>query len=236
MSQEAKPPEAPTVTFTVKAGHVSNPQTLEVHAAEGDLKPWDLDSKLRVVKGRQPRLDGKYKVTGRAKYTYDINMPGMLWAKMVRASVPAGQIVKIDMSKAEALPGVKTVWTTDSRSVRFAGQDVAAVAAVSPEAAEDAARLVEVTYDEAAYLTDLEKDMADDAPQVYEPEKVPGPKDVPKKGNVVGPTSPRRGGNRGDVAKGFAEAAVTVEETYSVPVHTHSPLETHGVIAKWEGD
>jgi len=56
--QEQKPPEAPTVTFAVKAGHASKPQAMEVHAAEGDLKPWDLDSKLRVVKGRQPRLDG----------------------------------------------------------------------------------------------------------------------------------------------------------------------------------
>ena len=51
MAQEQKPPEVPTVTYTVKAGHATNPQTLEVHAAQGDLKPWDLDSKLRVVKG-----------------------------------------------------------------------------------------------------------------------------------------------------------------------------------------
>jgi len=234
--QEQKPPEGPTVTFSVKAGHASKPQTLEVHAAEGDLKPWDLDSKLRVVKGRQPRLDGRYKVTGRAKYTYDVNLPGMLWGRMIRASVPAGQIVKIDTSKAEALPGVKAVWTTDARTVRFAGQDVAAVAAVSPELAEDAARLVQVTYDEAPYVTDLEKAMEEGAPLVYEPDKMPGPKDVPRKGNVVGPTSPRRGGNRGDVEKGFAGAAATVEATYLVPTHTHSPLETHGVIAKWDGD
>ena len=160
----------------------------------------------------------------------------MLWAKMVRASVPAGQIVKIDTSKAEALPGVKAVWTSEGRSVRFAGQDVAAVAAVWPEVAEDAARLVQVTYDEAPFVTDLEKAMADDAPLVYEPDKVPGPKDVPRKGNVVGPSSPRRGGNRGDVEKGFTEAAVTVQQTYSIPTHTHSPLETHGVIARWDGD
>ena len=236
MAQEQKPPEVPTVTYTVKAGHASNPQTLEVHAAQGDLKPWDLDSKLRVVKGRQPRLDGKYKVTGRAKYTFDISMPGLLWGKMIRTTVPAGQIVKIDTSKAEALPGVKAVWTSDARAVRFAGQDVAAVAAVSPEVAEDAARLVQVTYDESSFVTDLEKAMADDAPLVYEPDKIPGPKDIPRKGNVVGPKPPGRGGSRGDVDKGFADAAVTIQQTYSVPTHTHSPLETHGVIAKWDGD
>src|SRR5229473_2073926 len=236
MAQQTPTKEAPTVTFTVKAGIPGAPQALEVHAAEGDIKPWDLDSPLRIVKGRQTRLEGPQKVTGRAKYTFDISLPGMLWGRMVGASVPAAEIVKIDTSKAEALPGVKAVWTTESRTVRFAGQDVAAVAAVSPEVAEDAARLVQVTYDEAPFVTDLEKAMADDAPLVYEADKVPAPKDVPHKGNVVGPKPPGRGGSRGDVEKGFADAAVTVQATYSVPTHTHSPLETHGVIAKWDGD
>jgi xanthine dehydrogenase YagR molybdenum-binding subunit len=237
--QPPSPPPVPTVKHTAKVGHASSPQTLEVNIAEGDLKPWDLDSKLRIVKGRQPRLDGPAKVTGRAKYTFDINLPGMLWAKMIRATVPAGEIVKIDTAKAEALPGVKAVWTTEHRKVRFAGQDVAAVAATSPELAADAARLIEVTYDERPYVTDIHRAMEPDSPAVYEPAEMPGPKDSPKKGNVVGPTAPRRGGqalNRGDVEKGFAEAEATVEATYDVPVHTHAPLETHGVIAKWDGD
>jgi xanthine dehydrogenase YagR molybdenum-binding subunit len=219
MSQDASPkPPEPTVTYVVKVGHASAPQTLEVHAAEGDIKPWDLDSKLRVVKGRQPRLEGPLKVTGRAKYTFDISMPGMLWGKMVRASVPAAEIVKIDTSKAEKLPGVKAVWTTEARAVRFAGQDVAAVAAISPEVAEDAARLVEVTYDERPYVTDIQKAMEEGAPTVYNADQVPGSPKAPVKGNVVGPIVPRRGGQRGDVAKGLAEADVTVESTPSVPL------------------
>src|SRR5207245_11785358 len=89
MAQQEPPKETPSVTFKVKAGHASAPTTLEVHAAPGDLPPWDLDSKLRVVKGRQPRLDGPQKVTGRAKYTYDVTMPGMPWGQMIRATVPA---------------------------------------------------------------------------------------------------------------------------------------------------
>src|SRR5260221_971124 len=167
MTQEPPPtPPAPPSTYPVTAGHASAPQTLEVHAAEGDIKPWDLDSKLHVVKGRQPRLDGPLKVTGRAKYTFDISMPGMLWGKMVRASVPAAEIVKIDASKAEKLPGVKAVWTTEARAVRFAGQDVAAVAAISPEIAEDAVRLVEGTYHERPDVTDLQKTNEEGAPLV----------------------------------------------------------------------
>jgi len=86
------PPPVPTVKHTVKVGHASSPQTLEVNIAEGDLKPWDLDSKLRLVKGRHPRLDGPAKVTGRAKYTFDINLPGMdgyELAKRLREQDPA---------------------------------------------------------------------------------------------------------------------------------------------------
>ena len=235
MAQETKPKEEPSVAFTLKAGHASDPQPFEVHAEVGDLPPWDLDTKLRVVTGRYPRQDGPAKVTGAAKYTHDVNLPGMLWAKMVRAGIPAGDIVKVDTSKAEALAGVKAVWTTDSKTVRFAGQDIAAVAAVSPELAEDAARLVEVTYEERPFVTDLEKSMEDTAPPVYEEDKGPGPKEAPRRGNVVGPMV-SSGGSRGDLEKGFAEAGVTAEATYKIPVHTHSTLETHGVVAKWDGE
>src|SRR5512134_2375289 len=147
---------AGTNAFTVKVGPAQSPVTLEVHPAPGDLKPWDLHSRLRIVKGRHPRLEAPQKVTGQAKYTYDVNLPGMLWAKMVRAPIPAGKIVRIDTARAERLPGVKAVWTTDAKSVRFAGQDIAAVAAVTQEIAEDAARLVEVQYEVTPFVTDLD--------------------------------------------------------------------------------
>lgn len=228
--------EATLTPHRAKAGHASAPQSMEVKLTAGDLPPWDLDSRLRVVKGRQPRLEGPAKVTGKARYTLDVKLPGMLWARMVRASVPAAEIVRIDTSKAEALPGVKAVWTTESRVVRFAGQDLAAVAAISLEVAEDAARLVAVEYNEQPFVTDLDAAMDVGAPLVYRPDEAPGPKGVPRNGNVVGPITPRRGGSRGDVEKGFAEAEVTVEATYSVAVHTHAPLEPHCVVARWDGD
>ena len=113
--------ELPGAKFTVKAGHASAPKSLEVNAASGELPPWDLDSKLSVVKGRHPRLDGPQKVTGAAKYTFDIKLPGMLWGKMVRAAVPAAEILEIDTSKAAAHDGVRAVWTAPTRRVRFAG-------------------------------------------------------------------------------------------------------------------
>src|SRR6185436_6941619 len=244
MSQQSTPaptPQIPTVKMKAKAGFEGKPVEMDINPAEGDLKPWDLDTKFGVMKGRYPRIEGPLKVTGRAKYTYDIKLPGMLWGRMVGSKVPHAEVVKIDTSKAEALPGVKAVWTTESRTVRFAGQDVAAVAAVSPEVAEDAARLVRVTYDERPYVTELRAAMEPDAPLVYEMGQLPGDaedetKTLPRKGNVVGPNVPRRGGSRGDIDKGFAEAEVIAEATYYVPVHTHAPLESHGVLAQWDGD
>ncbi len=229
------PTPIPTVKMRAKAGFEGKPVEMDINPAVGDLKPWDLDTKFSVMKGRYPRLEGPLKVTGRAKYTYDIKLPGMLWGRMVGSSVPHAEVVKIDTSKAEALPGVKAVWTTESRTVRFAGQDVAAVAATTPEIALDAARLIEITYNEKPFITDLEKAMEAGAPPVYSPEQVPGNAQIPRNGNILGPqTAPRL--RRGDVVKGLAEADVSLEATYRVSVHTHAPLEPHGVIAQWEGD
>jgi xanthine dehydrogenase YagR molybdenum-binding subunit len=228
-------------TFEVKVGPADNPVPLTVHPAAGDLRPWDNESRLRIVKGRHARLEAPLKVTGRAKYTYDVTLPGMLWAKMVRAPIPAGRIVRIDTTKAERLPGVQAVWTTDAKQVRFAGQDIAAVAAVSQELAEDAARLVEVQYEATAFVTDLEEAMAPKAPLVYAGGQAPTPPGAPRNGNVIGPLPPptlggARGGSRGDIEKGFAEAETVHEATYRLAVHTHAVLETHGVVAHWEGD
>lgn len=216
-----------------KAGLPQAPTTLEVHPEDGDLKPWDLDSRAGFdqVGKRHPRVDGPLKVTGRAKYTYDIKLPGMLYGRMIGAAIPAGTIVAIDTAAAEALPGVRAVWKAASKTVRFAGQDVAAVAAVTPEIAADAARLVRVRYEAKPFTAELRDAMKPGAPQVFGDDQAPVGKDVPRRGNVFGP----RKGGRGDAAKGFAEADKTIERTYHLPVHTHACLETHGVVAAWEG-
>ncbi len=239
MAQEQKPKE-PSVRFTVKAGLPQAPQVREVEVAEGDLKPWDLDDLPRFAQigKRRPRFEAPLKVTGRARYTHDVKLPGMLYGRMIGAAIPAGEVVSIDTSQAEALPGVKAVWTADVKKIRFAGQDVAALAAVSPEIAEDAARLVKVVYQEKPFVHELRAAMKPDAPLVYTETESPAGKDVPQKGNVAGPSPapPGPGGNRGDAAKALAEADVVVERTYYVPVHTHCTLETHGVVASWEGE
>jgi xanthine dehydrogenase YagR molybdenum-binding subunit len=240
MAQEPQKPKEPTVSFEAKAGMPGHPQVMDVEVPEGDLKPWDLDSWAHFAQMGKPRtrMEAPLKVTGRAKYTYDVKLPGMLYGRMIGAAIPAGEVVSIDTSKAEALPGVKAVWTADSKVVRFAGQDVAAVAAVSPQIAEDAARLVAITYKEKPFTPELRAAMKPDAPAVFGPDESPAGKDVELKGNVAGPMNARRGrgGSRGDLDMGLAMADVLHEATYYCPVHTHSPLETHGVVASWEGD
>ena len=237
MAEETKAKE-PTVRFTVKAGLPQAPQVREVEVPQGDLKPWDLDSlgSFEQVGKRRPRFEGPLKVTGRAKYTFDVKLPGMLYGRMVGAPFPAGDILAVDTSKAEALPGVRAVWVADSKIVRFAGQDVAAVAAVSPEIAEDAARLVRIEFKEKPFTHELRAAMKADAAPVFAATESPVGKDLVLEGNVAGPAGGRRGEGRGDVDKGFAEADATIEATYYCPVHTHAPLETHGVVAAWEGD
>jgi len=235
MPQEQKPQE-PTANFTTKAGLPGSPQPLEVKPLATDIKPWDLDQlpKFEHMGKARSRTEGPLKVTGRAKYTYDIKLPGMLYGRMIGASVPAAEILEVDTSKAEALAGVKAVWVTDSRIVRFAGQDVAAVAATSPDIARDAARLVKVRYKERPFAGELREAMKPDAPGVFFLDRMPVPRDLPKTGNIAGPRVNRN--QRGDVDKGFAEAEVVHEGSYYCPVHTHAPLETHGVVASWEGD
>src|SRR5262249_19618756 len=77
----------------------------KVKVAEGAPRPWDLDSKFEVVGRKHPRVDGLAKASGRAKYTYDVNLPGMLYARLLRAPIAAGKLASIDVSAAKTLEG-----------------------------------------------------------------------------------------------------------------------------------
>jgi xanthine dehydrogenase YagR molybdenum-binding subunit len=193
---------------------------------------------------------------GKGKYTADVNLPGMLYARMVDATVPHGRIVSIDTSAAEKVPGVRAVHViehvygvaelrdpkleTPSRypMVRYAGQPVAGVAAISQQIANDAAALVKVQYDTMPFVVDRADARNDDAPMVFPgPADAAGsagggggPKGVPQKGNVHGPQQKKIG----DTDKGFSEADVIVEGEYFTQVQTHSALETHGFVVDWK--
>ena len=218
--------------------------------------PLPPNSELTYIGKPTVRYDGPAKAMGTAKYTADVHLPGMLYARMVDAAIPHGRIVSIDTSAAEQLPGVRAVYVIehvygvaelrdpkqDSPSrypvIRYAGQPIAGVAATSQEIANDAAKLVKVQYEAMPFVVDRTDARAKDAPLVFPGPADEagsaggggGPKGVPQTGNVHGPQRKQSG----DMEKGFAEADVIVESEYFTQVQTHSALETHGFVVDWK--
>src|SRR2546423_11369719 len=108
---------------------------------------WPAAEKRALLGKRVERIDGPVKATGTAKYSFDINRPGMLWAKLVTSPYARAEVVSVDLSAAQALPGVKVAWKDDNligKEVQYAGQIVAAVAATTEEIAKEAAGRVKV--------------------------------------------------------------------------------------------
>ena len=217
--------------------------------------PWDATTKLRVVGTSVPRVDAQAKVTGQAKYTRDIKLPGMLYGVIVRSPYAAAKIQSIDTSQAERLPGVRAVHVLDRSQVRFQGHEVAAIAADSQDQAEDAARAVQVSYKPGPFVVSFETAMQADAPVVMEGGRKQGGGKVHRpngiwpvayawadegptqSGNIFGPsTRSLFGSNRGDVPHAMQIADAVIEQDFATPVQTHSCLETHAAVAYWESD
>src|SRR5688500_7802722 len=78
------------------------------------LPPWGQDAELTVVGRPQPRVEGEAQVTGRARYEYDLSLPGMLYARVLRSPHPHARVRRVDVSRAEALPGVRAVLSADN--------------------------------------------------------------------------------------------------------------------------
>jgi xanthine dehydrogenase YagR molybdenum-binding subunit len=249
---------APPPPGTAWVGIAGEPVVAQLRTIpEPEAKPWPTNAGLAVVGKPTPRLDGRAKVTGDAKYTSDVALPGMLHAKRVVSPHPHAVVRRIDTSKAERLPGVKAVFVVKKQEgatlvdpsteksgtyprVRYAGQCVAAVAATTPDLAEEAARLVEVDYEVLPAVTSLDGAMQPGATLVY-PARVNmggsaggggAAKDLTQQGNVRGPTQQ----SDGDVDAALAGSALKVGGTFRTQVQTHSPMETHGIVADWKRD
>jgi xanthine dehydrogenase YagR molybdenum-binding subunit len=172
------------------------------------------------------RLDAPDKVTGRAKYTFDIARPGMLYGRIVRSPHPRARIKAIDLTAARSAPGVKAAlaWRDPANpqrnTVMFQGDEVAAVAADTEERAFDAARLIKVEYEVLPHVILVDQALAGNAPEVF------------PDGNVLQGAAQETG----DLAAGFKEAAHVVEETYATHVITHVCLESHGGVCEWDGE
>lgn len=177
---------------------------------------WPEEGKRLHIGKRIRRIDGPDKVSGKAKYTYDINRPGMLFGKIVRSPYAHAKVVSVDLSAAEKMPGVKAVKVIQGpgTEIKWAGDEIAAVVAETEGQAEDAARAVKVQYEKLSHF--VSEQNWDTIPEANRR-----------------PASERP---EGDVAKAFQEADVVFESTYGNEAITHCCLEPHGLIAEWEGD
>lgn len=202
------------------------------------LPPWD---KTEVVGQPRPRVDGYERASGSAVYTLDLSLPDMLHAAILRCPHAHARVKKVEVSRAEKMPGVRAViwgespggdipWYVDENQAasrlfdphcRHEGEDVAAVAAETLDQARDALAAISVEYEVLPFVIDPDKALAPGAPALH------------AWGNKVGETRVRE---RGDVARGFAEADVVLEETFRTSCELHTTMETHGSVVRWDGD
>lgn len=173
---------------------------------------WPAAEKRTLIGKRTDRVDGPVKSTGVAKYSFDINRPGMLWAKVVTSPYARAEVVSVDLSAAEALPGVKVVWKDDNligKEVQYAGQIVAAVAAATEEIAKEAAGRVKVQW------KPLQHQVVDSDPSFFNADK----DKVSKKETP-------------NIEDALKKADIVVKGEYGLPVITHCCLESHGQVSE----
>ncbi len=205
--------------------------------------------KLSYVGQRIPRKDGPEKVTGRAKYTGDLQLSGMLVGGILRSPHPHARILDIDTTRAEQLNGVKAVITARDTAgikhgfvetpryppdqyplaldrVRFVGEEVAAVAATDPYIAEEALNLIRVDYEPLPAVFEPEAAMQPGAPEIH----ATHPKVKEPLVNIAGKTET----GWGDVESAFAQADYVRDDRFESHLRTHGYLEPQVTVASYE--
>lgn len=227
-------------------------QMVEVEVDDDGSLSWGPNDKHTLLNHRLPRVDAPFKVSGAARYTYDLRLPGMLYGRVLRSPHAHARVLKVDASAARRLPGVRAiVGATDEavvrgsnaatavtdrkdqtdagmtpqaskreRIVRFAGEPVAAVAADTPEIAEDAIRAIKVDYEVLPNVVRAEDALKEGAPRVF-PE-----------GNL---TPKEKRGDEAKVDEALAKTDVVIEAEYRSPILHHACLETHGNAVDYRG-
>ncbi len=177
---------------------------------------WPPPGERSLIGKRIKRLDGPEKASGRAKYTYDINPSGLLFAKIYRSPYAHAKITGIDTSEAERMPGVKNVLAVMGvgDETHWVGDEIICVAAESEEIATDALSKIKVQFEELPFFVNEEN--------------------LEQAGDHAKPASTK---TKGDPAKGFADPdVVTSEGYYGIAAITHCCLESHGNVAQWTGN
>ncbi|MBX2826372.1 MAG: xanthine dehydrogenase family protein molybdopterin-binding subunit [Gammaproteobacteria bacterium] len=209
---------------------------------------------FKSVGTRPVRPDGVDKVTGRARYGADMDLPGQLVGLILRSSHPHATIKKIDTSRAEALPGVKAVITsrdlpdlTDGdtdlfevlqncmarKKVYYDGHAVAAVAAVDATTARKALKLIKVDYTIHKHVTDVDAAVHPKAPVIHKDCFTEGVKPKPSKASNIAKVSEFGHGN---VNKGFKQADIVIERNFRTEQTHQGYIEPHACVASVSPD
>lgn len=200
------------------------------------------------------RVEGADKVSGKATYGADVHFADALWGKILRSPYPHARIKSIDVSKARQVPGVKAIVTGKDEpehyqgksirdipvlcwdKVRYVGDKVAAVAAESRDAAEEAINLIDVEYEELPAVFDVLDAIKPGAPVLHDnaPAYDGAPKEIMADAgtNVVNKLT----FGKGDIEKGFAEADLICEHTFRMPMHHQGYLEPQSFLVKIDDD
>jgi xanthine dehydrogenase YagR molybdenum-binding subunit len=192
---------------------------------DDDLEPWPEEPELELVGRPAPRIDGLARATGRARYTVDVVLPGMLHAAVLRSPRAHGRVVGLDLDAARGLPGVRAVigpetavsFRTEAPLLaaepEYGGQPIAAVAADSVTQAEAALAALSLRLEPLPHVVDRDEALSE---QRF----------------ASDPTETARG----DVDAALAAADVRIELALETPDHLQTPLEPHAAVASWEGD
>src|SRR5919106_3420578 len=210
---------------------------------KGDIQVSTVSPKFSIIGTSVPRVDGIAKVTGKATYAGDLVIPGMLEGKFLRSPYAHARIRAIDTREAEAMPGVVAIVTSKDFTdispyigrgknkdqpiiavdrALFAGQPVAAVAALDRATAEEALSKITVDYEELPAVIDVDEAIAESAPLVHPFAE----RNICFQTELV----------KGEVETGFAEADEIFEDSFEFPMIYHYSMEPHTAIAQVDGD
>lgn len=196
-------------------------RVVDILLPDQEAEPIADDETFEVIGKPHTRIEAIEKVTGKAEYTTDVKLPGMLHGKLLRSVKARANLTSVDVSQAEAMNGVKAVYVLPKENVNYQGDIIAAVAAETEDIAEDAVNAIQVEYEDLKHEVNLDRAMRSSATEIRE-------------GGNSRPS--RQVSPRGDVAKGFEEADKIIEAEFSTQIELHQPLEPHGCVVHWKDD
>jgi len=212
---------------------------VEIEVDDTGGPAWGPNDKHRLLNHPLTRVDAPAKVTGTAVYSYDVRLPGMLHGRILRSPYAHARVKHIDVSAAKRIAGVRAVVTVQQmraqdpssapasggspssvHEVRYEGEPVAAVAALSPEVADDAIHALRVDYEVLPHVVSPDKALKPDAPKVL------------AEGNLE---EKEKKGEQAKVQDTFKQCQAIVEAEYRTQTIHHSCLETHGMVIDYRG-